>query len=58
LSQAALWKGLERALRNLRESLISRQVKHLLRLEIERPERAAHDSGVGQWQAKARVKTT
>jgi hypothetical protein len=58
LSQAPLWKAFDLALRNFGESLISRRVKRFPRLEIERPERAAHDSGVGQWQAKARVKTT
>jgi hypothetical protein len=46
LSQAALWKGLHRALRNFRESLNSRRVKRFPRLEIERPERAADDSGL------------
>jgi hypothetical protein len=46
LSQAPLWKAFDLALRNIRESLISRRVKRFPRLEIERPERAAHDSGL------------
>jgi hypothetical protein len=37
LSQAPLWKGADGALRNFRESLISRQVKHFPRLERSGP---------------------
>jgi hypothetical protein len=55
LSQAALWKGLDRALRDLCESLISRQVS-ASRSELSGPKGPLMIQG-GQ-QAKARVKAT